>query len=136
MLQRGRSHPRRKWGAASGAMAGIAATACCLLALAPGASAGAAQTGPVAPVPVSGTPSLVSTGTTEQVRQLVQCGSTMYAVGSFTKIRWGGKTYLRDNIFSFSATSPFTITRWKPDANGVVNSIAFNGGNCSHAYIG
>jgi hypothetical protein len=136
MLQRGRSHPRRKWGAASGAIVGIAASACCLLSLAPSASAGAAQTGPVSPVPVSGTPSLVSTGTTEQVRQLVQCGQTMYAVGRFTKIRWGGKTYMRDNIFSFSATSPFTITRWKPDANGEVNSIAFNGGNCSDAYIG
>jgi hypothetical protein len=95
-----------------------------------------AQAGPVSPTPATGTPELASTGTTEQVRQLVQCGSTMYAVGSFTKISWGGTTYPRNNIFSFSATSPFKINDWNPDVNGAVNSIAFNGGNCSDAYIG
>jgi len=116
-------------------MVGIAASACCLLSLAPGASARVAQTGAVSRTPVSGTPSLATTGTTEQVRQLVQCGSTMYAVGSFTKISWGGKTYPRNNVFSFSAASPFKITPWNPNVNGQVNSIALNGG-CSHAYIG
>jgi len=60
----------------------------------------------------------------------------MYAVGTFTQISWGGKTYPRNNVFSFSATSPFTITGWNPNVNGAVNSIAFNGSNCSDAYIG
>jgi len=59
----------------------------------------------------------------------------MYAVGSFTEISWGGKTYPRNNIFSFSATSPFTITGWNPNVNGEVNSIALTS-DCSHAYIG
>ena len=45
-----------------------------------------AQTGPVSPVPATGTPALAPTGVTEQVRQLVECGGTMYAVGSFTQI--------------------------------------------------
>jgi hypothetical protein len=116
-------------------MAGIAASACGLLSLAPAASA-VTQTGPVSPVPVSGTPSLFTTGTTEQVRQLVQCGSTMFAVGTFTEISWNGQTFQRNNAFSFSATSPFMITSWNPNVNGEVNSIAFNGGNCSDAYIG
>ena len=50
-----------------------------------------AQTGPVSPVPVAGTPTLGPTGATEQIRQLVQCGSTMYAVGTFTSISgWNG----------------------------------------------
>jgi hypothetical protein len=96
----------------------------------------AAASGPVSATPASGTPQLADTGTTQTVRQLVQCGSTMYAVGSFSKIQWNGTTYTRNNIFSFSATSPFTITSWNPDVNGVVNSVTFNGGNCADAYIG
>jgi hypothetical protein len=90
----------------------------------------------VSPTPASGTPQLASTGTTEQVRQLVQCGGTMYAVGSFTSIKRYSTTSARNNIFSFSATSPFTVTAWNPNVNGVVNSIAFNGTDCSTAYIG
>lgn len=94
-----------------------------------------AQTGPVSPNPVTGTPALAPTSTTEQVRQIVQCGSTMYAVGTFTQITQSGATYPRNNIFSFSATAPFTITSWAPDVNGTVNSIALTS-NCGHAYIG
>jgi hypothetical protein len=68
----------------------------------------------------------------------VQCGGTMYAVGSFTKIRQGagGTVYTRNNVVSFSATAPFTVTSWAPSVNGTVNTIAFNGTNCSTAYIG
>jgi hypothetical protein len=88
--------------------------------------------------PASGTPQLYPNGTTEQVRQLVQCGGTMYAVGKFTKIQQGasGPVYTRDNIVSFRATSPFTITSWAPNVNGKINTIAFNGTNCGTAYIG
>ena len=64
----------------------------------------------------------------------------MYAVGTFTEISGynGTKTttVTRHNIFSFSATAPFTLTSWNPDVNGTVNTIAFNGGNCADAYIG
>jgi hypothetical protein len=99
-------------------------------------SVAAAATGPVSSTAASGTPQLASTGSTEQVRQLVQCAGTMYAVGRFTMIKKGSTTYARNNIFSFSATSPFTVTTWNPNVNGTVNSIAFNGPDCSHAYIG
>src|SRR5690242_13891999 len=77
--------------------------------------------------PASGTPQLYPTGTTETVRQLVQCGGTMYAVGQFTKIQQGasGTIYSRNNIFSFSATAPYTVTSWNPNVNGTVNTIAF-----------
>jgi hypothetical protein len=98
--------------------------------------AATAATGPVSNIPASGTPALANTGTPQVIRQLVQCGSTMYAVGSFTTIQWNGGTYTRNNIFSFSANSPFTISSWNPDVNGEVNSIAFNGSNCADAYIG
>jgi hypothetical protein len=90
---------------------------------------------------VSGTPSTnlphlpASTTLTEQIRQLAQCGGTMYAVGSFTLIRKGSTTYTRNNIFSFKATSPFTVTTWAPDVVGtygttsnpsdILNAIAF-----------
>ena len=87
-----------------------------------------------------------STSQTEQIRQLVQCGGTMYAVGSFTTIRKGSTTYTRNNVFSFKATAPYTVTSWAPDVVGTygttqnpsdtLNTIAFVGGDCSHAYIG
>jgi hypothetical protein len=98
------------------------------------AASGAA--GPVSTTPASGTPQLAPSGSVEQVRQLVQCGGTMYAVGSFTKIKKGQTTYPVSNIFSFRATAPYTVTGWFPAVNGTVNTIAFNGGNCADAYIG
>src|SRR6185437_8804878 len=72
-----------------GVMAGLGrwllrgAPGAALCALAAGVCAGtaSAQTGPVSPVPATGTPALAPTGVTEQVRQLVECGGTMYAVG-------------------------------------------------------
>jgi hypothetical protein len=84
------------------------------------------------------TPQLYPNGSVEQVRQLVQCGGTMFAVGTFTKIQQGasGPVYTRNNVVSFRATSPFTITKWAPNVNGKVNTIAFNGTNCGTAYIG
>jgi hypothetical protein len=72
----------------------------------------------------------------EQVRQLVRCGATMYAVGRFSQILQGSRVFARHNVFSFRATPPFTMTSWAPDVNGTVNSIAFRQGKCSHAYIG
>jgi hypothetical protein len=94
-----------------------------------------AATGPVSATPASGTPQLSQTGTVEQVRKLAQCGSTMYAVGTFTAISWNGTTYARNNVFSFSATKPYTVTSWNPNANGIVNGIAFSP-DCSTAYLG
>jgi hypothetical protein len=94
-----------------------------------------AATGPVSKTPASGTPQLNTTGTTEQVRQLVQCGGTMYAVGTFTSIKRFSTVYARNNAFSFSATSPFQVTSWNPNVNGIVNSIAFNS-SCTVAYLG
>jgi hypothetical protein len=96
----------------------------------------ALQTSPVSRTPASGTPELaLNTSTTEQVRQLVQCGSTMYAVGSFTQLSQNGTSVTRNNIFSFSATTPYAITSWTPSVNGTINSIALTS-DCSHAYIG
>jgi hypothetical protein len=103
--------------------------------------------GVVSATPVTNTPHLLTTtSTTEQVRQLVQCGGTMYAVGTFSTIRKGSTSYARTDIFSFSATAPYTVTSWAPKVVGstsagesgtnAINSIAFANGNCSVAYIG
>ena len=97
--------------------------------------AASAATGPVSATPAAGTPQLNATGTTEQVRQLAQCGGTMYAVGSFTSIKRYSSTFTRDNAFSFSASAPYMVTSWDPDVNGLVNSIAFSP-DCSTAYLG
>ena len=65
----------------------------------------------------------------------MQCGGAMYAVGSFTSIKWKSTTYTRNNAFSFSATSPFTVTSWNPDVNGTSIPFAFSP-DCSTAYLG
>jgi len=117
---------------------GGAGTVVAVLAVgAAGLSPAAAVTGPVSAVPAAGTPQLAPTGTTtEQIRQLADCGGTMYAVGTFTSISQGATTVTRNNIFSFSDTAPFAVTSWDPNVNGEVNTIAFNNGNCADAYIG
>jgi hypothetical protein len=92
--------------------------------------------GPPSLTPATGTPNFpASTSTTEQVRQLVQCGSTMYAVGTFTTVKKGSTTYTRNNAFSFSAVAPYTMSSWNPNVNGQVNSIVLSA-NCASAYLG
>jgi len=90
----------------------------------------------VSPTPASGTPQLAPNGTVEQVRQLVKCGTRMYAVGSFTQISQGTRVFTRRNAFSFRATAPYTVSSWRPGVNGEVNSIAFRHGHCGSAYLG
>jgi hypothetical protein len=93
--------------------------------------------GPVQSAPVTSIPHFPATTTaTEQIRQIAQCGDTMYAVGTFTTVKRGSTTYTRNNIFSFSAIAPYKMTSWDPNVNGTVNSIAFNGTDCADAYIG
>jgi hypothetical protein len=103
----------------------------------------ACAAGQVACSPASGTPHLLlGTPKTNQVRQLVQCGSEMYAVGNFGSVVGYDahaktmRTYHRPNAFSFRATPPFSMSGWNPAPNGKVNSIAVGGKNCSTAYLG
>jgi hypothetical protein len=131
-------------------IAAVAASSAVILGLAVSAApAGAASaahkaaaaritaSGGVSPYAALGTPQLDSAPTNEQVvRQIAQCGTTMFAVGKITTVSQGGTVYTRNNILSFSANPPYTITKWAPDVNGQVNSIAFNGTNCADAYIG
>ena len=112
--------------------AGVAVLAACAAWTAIPASA---ATGPPSTTPAFNTPQLASTGTTEQVRQIAQCGNTMYAVGTFTALTQGGTTFPRNNVFSFSASKPYTMTSWNPNVNGIVNGITFSP-DCSTAYIG
>lgn len=121
------------------ATAALALAACALISsLSPGpADAAKAHYAVLAARPLTGTPHFpVKTKTTEQVRQLVQCGGTMYAVGKFDSVIQGGHSYRRRGAFSFRASPPFTVTRWNPDVNGEVNSIAFVAGHCGDAYLG
>ena len=116
------------------ARAGLATAAAALVAAGWSLPAQAA-TGPVSSTPAAGTPQLAATGSTEQIRQLAQCGATMYAVGTFTEIQRSSTTYARNNAFAFSAASPYTVSSWNPNVNGIVNSIAFSP-DCSEAYLG
>src|SRR5580698_5049667 len=93
--------------------------------------------GPVSAHPVTTTPHLLPTASpAQQIRQLVQCGGTMYAVGMFKTIEQGTTSYSRFNAMSFKATSPYTVSTWAPKIKGEVNSIAFNGTNCTDAFVG
>jgi hypothetical protein len=99
----------------------------------------APPSGVVSATPVTDTPHLKTTADnpTQQIRQLVQCGSTMYAVGYFTTIVRQSSTYTRSDIVSFSAAAPYTVTSLAPTVVGSdINSITFSGGNCADAYIG
>jgi hypothetical protein len=96
-----------------------------------------APAGPVSATPVTTTPHLPPIVTAaQQIRQLVLCKGTMFAVGSFSTIEQGTSTYTRQNAMSFSAKAPYPVSSWAPKINGVVNSIAFNGSHCADAYIG
>ena len=123
----------RRWLLCNAPVAALCALTASAAGLMP--SMAAAQSGPVSPHPATNTPALAPNGTTEQIRQIVACNGVMYAVGSFTRISWGGQTFTRDNIFSFSQTSPYKITTWAPSTNGVVNSIQLTS-DCNHAFIG
>src|SRR5580693_2449834 len=62
--------------------------------------------GVVSATPVSGTPHLKASDNNpiQQIRQLVQCGNTMYGVGSFFEIVKGITTYTRENVFRTKAS--------------------------------
>src|SRR5215471_7622406 len=132
----------------NGAGAATLAAIAYVLAPAPAAVASPAASGPaadpaamtsphhVSPDPAKGTPALVATGKKIQlVRQIAQCGGTMYAVGRFAEISQNGTTYQRSGAFSFGAKAPYKVTSWNPQVNGEVDSIALTG-DCSRAYIG
>jgi hypothetical protein len=119
--------------------AGIGVIAGALVLSVPGLATPAfAQTGPVSSTPAAGTPELVygKTAPHEQINVLQQCGGTVYAGGTFSTITQNGTTYTRNNLFSFSATAPYTVSSWNPDLNGNVQALAFNGTNCTHIYVG
>ncbi len=124
------------WLPAAGALA-----LCCALVLVPvgQARAGLAVTAArfLQLRPATGTPHFPpKTPATEQIRQLVQCGKTIFAVGTFSVVDQGRRSFIRHNAFSFSARAPFTLNGWDPDVNGEVDSVAFVKGRCGYAYLG
>lgn len=94
-----------------------------------------AATGTVSSTPTATTPYLVNTGTTPVTKLIRQCGTRMYAVGTFTKVgQPGHSAVFRNNIFSFDQATG-AISSWDPNVNGLVNTITFDP-TCSSAYIG
>src|SRR5690242_9946746 len=82
---------------AVGVLAGVAV-------LVAGGLAGQAQaaTGTVSTTPTATTPYLVNTGTTPVTKVIRQCGSMMYAVGTFSSVRQPNHPAVtRNNVFSF-----------------------------------
>src|SRR6266705_1964447 len=77
----------------------------------------------VSAVPASGTPQLAPNGTVEQVRQIVQCGSRMYAVGSFTRVHGRRAT----NIVKVNTTTGAVRRRFARHAGRTVETIVVHG---------
>jgi hypothetical protein len=88
------------------------------------------------PAPAPGTPSLIphSGPQTAVIRQLRECGGTIYAAGEFAVIRSHGRDYSRHGAFSFSARAPYRLTRWNPGIRGQVNSIVV-ADHCGRAWL-
>ena len=84
-------------------------------------SSTSAETPQIGARPTAGTD-----GSIEEVRQIVQCGDLMYAVGRFNRVRNPGSSaeIIRTNAFSFRATAPHTITSWAPRITGQVDTVA------------
>ena len=100
----------------------LATLAAGLALLGPAGPAGAAAGTGVSLTPSAVMPYITSADST--VSKLVQCGSTMYAVGTFTQVgRPGGLRYARRNAFSFDAVSG-AVSSWNPSPNGPVLSVA------------
>jgi hypothetical protein len=129
-------HPNHQKLRGIGIFAGALALGASVLASPALAAPASAAAGPVSRTPAKGTPQLVKTSKTQTIRQLVKCGGMMYAVGNFTTISQGGRNFTRHGVFSFKSTAPYSVSKLNPDVNGIVNSIGFNGSNCSDAYIG
>jgi hypothetical protein len=131
---------RRGWRLRVAMLGSVAAVAVGMLATAPVSAATAAPAvtpaGPVTGTPPANLPHLLTGPPAANIRQLVQCGGTMYAVGNFTQIKRNSTVYNRTAIFSFSATPPYAVTSWAPNISGTINSIVFSGTNCANAYIG
>jgi hypothetical protein len=93
----------------------------------------------VSSTPATWTPQMVGpkgTSSYGYLRQLIACGSTMYAVGTFTQIKSpadGNKLYTRDNGFAFNGTTG-KMTAFDPETNGVINSITLSP-DCGTAYL-
>ena len=103
----------------------------------PAIDASASISGPASTAPASGTPYLAITKTQQTIKQIVECGNTIFAVGRLWSVYQNGTKFSRDNLFSFSATAPYTLTGWDPQVDGTVNSIAFTAGHgCGTAFIG
>ena len=87
---------------------------------------------------VSASPSTIMpyvNSTNSTVRQIAQCGNTMYVVGAFTSTGATNKPNVaRNNAFSFNATTG-AMSSWNPNPNGTVDSIALSP-DCSTAYLG
>jgi len=92
------------------------------LVLTPGSALAAVSSSPP-PTPQLGTSG--TDGTVEVVRQIVQCGNIMYAVGRFTQVKNPSSATLitRNNAFAFSATAPHVITAFNPNVNGRVDTV-------------
>jgi hypothetical protein len=99
------------------------------VALAPGMASAANTYGAPPPTPqIGGSATSGTDGTIEQVRQIVQCGTTMYAVGTFTQVRNANSSTPVNvgNAIAFSPNSKgvYQLTAWNPNVNGTVNTVA------------
>jgi hypothetical protein len=89
----------------------------------------------VSSTPAATTPLLVNSGTTPTTNMIRQCGTQLWAVGSFTSIGSPGHPAVtRNNVVAFDLATG-AVAPVDPNVNGQVNTITFSP-DCSSAYIG
>jgi hypothetical protein len=89
----------------------------------------------VSSAPAAPSPYLVNTGTTPTTMMIRQCGTQMWAVGSFTLVGSPGQPAVtRNNIVAFDMATGL-VAAVNPNVNGKVDTITFLPG-CASAYIG
>jgi len=116
----------------------ISLAAAAAVALVAGGIGVASAAATVQTTPATWTPQMVAPVGSGYVRQLTPCGSTMYAVGTFSQIKSpadGGTTFTRNNAVAFNGSTG-KVTGFNPSTNGVINSIAINPADCGTAWIG
>jgi hypothetical protein len=112
---------------------GIAVAGVATMVLFSATTLASATTAAVSQVPSTVMPYVNSTNST--VRQIVQCGNTMFVVGAFSTVGATNKaTVTRHNAFSFNATTG-ALSSWNPNPNSTVDSIAVSP-DCTTAYLG
>lgn len=74
-------------------------------------------------VPVARTPDVLGKAFKQRVNAVAKIGDTVFLGGTFDHVKAGGRTYARDNIVAFSASTGEVVDAFDPDVGASVDTI-------------